>query len=80
MVTGLRQDLPVIILSFLNIKFKGDNATGDNVGGSTAAIKLEPTFLTPQEEALPSGAHLNQMRRSWLHNRGSRGFLNVKGE
>ena len=48
-------------------KFKGDIATGDNVSGSTAAVKLEPAFVTTtQEEGLTTSAHLSQKRRSLL--------------
>ena len=61
-------------------KFKGDIATGDNVSGSTAAVKLEPAFVTTtQEEALATSANLNQSGRSWFHSRGYRGSSNFKG-
>ena len=52
-------------------KFKGDIATGDNVSGSTAAVKLEPAFVTTtQEEALATSAHLNQRGRFWFRSHG----------
>ena len=61
-------------------KFKGDIATGDNVSGSTAAVKLESAFVTTtQEEALATSAHLNQRGRSWFCSCGYRRPSNFKG-
>ena len=61
-------------------KFKGDLATGDNVSGSTAAVKLEPASVTTaQEEALATSVHLNQRGHSWFHSHDYKGPLNFKG-
>ena len=61
-------------------KLMGDIATGDNVSGSTAAVKLEPAFVTTtQREALATSAHLNQRGRSRFRSRGYRGPSNFKG-
>ena len=61
-------------------KFKSDIATGDNVSGSTAAVKLKPAFVTTtQEEALATSASLKQRGRSWFRSRGYRGPSNFKG-
>ena len=51
-------------------KCKGDIATGGNVSGSTAAVKLEPAFVTTvQKEASATSAHLNQRGRSGFRSR-----------
>lgn len=60
-------------------KFKGDLASSDDIVGATAALKLEPTFFTSQEEALVADNLQYQRGRSWPRGRGFRGASYYRG-
>ena len=60
-------------------KFKGELASNDDIVGATAALKLEPTFVTSQEEGLVTDNFQYQRGRSWPRGRGIRGAANYRG-
>ena len=60
-------------------KFKGELASNDDIVGATATLKLEPTFVASQEEALVTDNFQYQRGRSWPRGRGFRGAANYGG-
>ena len=60
-------------------KFKGELASNDDIVGATATLKLEPTFVASQEEALVTDNFQYQRGRSWPRGRGFRGAANYRG-
>ena len=59
-------------------KFKGDLAS-DGIAGATAAMKLEPAFLSSQEDVLFANNSQYYRARGWNRGRGYRGTSNFRG-